>query len=798
MDVRPVLVGLALMSCGVSNDPIECIDNSICNLDVQGMCVVAPTGHRWCRYPAPTTACTSGYKWSPQAGDGLANQCVEPDSDAGVFDAGTTLDAGPDALDVTPPDTSITSKPSAISGPNVTFAFESTEPGTFECSLDGEAFTSCTSAKDYTALLATPNPHVFEVRARDFAGNVDPTPAHYEWQVDPNALDTTLTKVPPSTSGRDVTFEFSSTRPGTFECKLAPVEAAFSACSSPRSYTYLDDSNNAHTFTVRAIDSANNVDDTPATYQWNVDSTGPVVLITSPGSRANGLPRIVFNAEPGATYMCRFDGGAAFSCVSDTVAPAELAEGGHVVYVRGTDTFGNGGAEASKGFIVDKTPPTFGSFSGPDPGGITNPTTTFTYSVTDDSGLAPTTTCLLDGVAPIDGCASPRVLSGLAFGPHTFSVTARDDVGNAETVSRTWTVTPVTNGQLASVVLGQPDFTTQVTYMTNSQLLRPFGVGWDGARLWTGDIAANRVLVWFPGVPGMNYPSAQYVLGQPDYFTSSQNGVTQNTFTSSFSRVVAAAPGVVAVPDRNRVLIFDVSAGISTNMNAALVLGQTDFTSSAPGNLANQMNAPYSTWTDGQRFIVSDTGNERVLIWNIKPTSNGTAADVALGAASVNSTGNSSVVTASTLNRPLGVFSDGQRIFVADTGNNRVLIWNSFPNGSGVPADVVVGQSRFDTSASGTSPTALDTPIDVAAVANNLLVADSHNNRIVVFSPIPATSGVGAAAVLGQDDLSTKDVPTTPDQKHIAVIGPMCVAGSKVFVTDPTWFRVLGFNLALQ
>src|SRR5262249_28589886 len=155
------------------------------------------------------------------------------------------------------------------------------------------------------------------------------------------------------------------------------------------------------------------------------------------------------------------------------------------------------------------------------------------------------------------------------------------------------------------------------------------------------------------------------------------------------------------------------------------------------GSLGNQLDAATSVWTDGERFIVGDGNNNRVLIWSSRPTSNGARADVALGAESVDARGNPNVVSATTMGNFPAVASDGQRIFVADAHNNRVLVWNSFPSTSGTPADVVVGQNDFASNASGTSATALNFPVDVEVAGDNLLVSDQINHRVLVFSPQP-------------------------------------------------------------
>jgi len=83
--------------------------------------------------------------------------------------------------DMTPPNTSITIRPSnPTPSTEATFEFTSTEePSTFECSLDGSPFMVCTSPKTYTGLNASS--HLFAVRATDGADNTDRSPASYAW-----------------------------------------------------------------------------------------------------------------------------------------------------------------------------------------------------------------------------------------------------------------------------------------------------------------------------------------------------------------------------------------------------------------------------------------------------------------------------------------------------------------------------------------------------------------------------------------------------------------------------------------
>jgi hypothetical protein len=87
------------------------------------------------------------------------------------------------------------------------------------------------------------------------------------------------------------------------------------------------------------------------------------------------------------------------------------------------------------------------------------------------------------------------------------------------------------------------------------------------------------------------------------------------------------------------------------------------------------------------------------------------------------------------------VHSNGNQLFVADSSNSRVLIWDSVPEASGQPADQVLGQPDFDTTERNAGQPSVNAAgfahaDGVFAYENQLFVADSDNARILVFEPV--------------------------------------------------------------
>jgi hypothetical protein len=361
------------------------------------------------------------------------------------------------------PDTLFTAvEPNPTNDATGDFGFVSTVPdSTFECSVDGGAFAPCTSVF-HTPVLSD-GPHTFQVQARAPGGAVDPTPAQHAWTVDTTRPDTSITSGPSGgTTSNEAVFEFASTEAGgSFLC-TRDGGAPF-GCTSPTTLSNL--SQGVHTFTVRAIDAANNADLTPASRSWTVDAIGPDTTITSGPSGATTSDDATFAFvanEEDVTFECSFDSAGFEPCTTPRTF-LDIAQGPHTFEVRAIDIAGNPDASpAARAWTVDSIAPETTIDTGP-PAFSNSTSATFTFSSNEPgSSFA----CSLDGAA-LAPCTSPTTLDSVAPGNHLFFVRARDAAGNvdASAASYAWLVdttapdTSITSGPTGAVTSVDATFT---------------------------------------------------------------------------------------------------------------------------------------------------------------------------------------------------------------------------------------------------------------------------------------------------------------------------------------------------
>jgi Divergent InlB B-repeat domain len=138
-----------------------------------------------------------------------------------------------------------------------------------------------------------------------------------------------------------------------FECRLD--SAGFSTCASPLAYNGL--TLGRHTFEVRAVDTSNNVDATPARYTWTVDASPNTTITAAIDGRGKSLPDGGHTTSDKVTFrftgtdngtIARFECGldaAAFTPCTSPVTYGAVSRGTHAFRVRAVDN--NGFADPS-------------------------------------------------------------------------------------------------------------------------------------------------------------------------------------------------------------------------------------------------------------------------------------------------------------------------------------------------------------------------------------------------------------------------------------------------------------------
>lgn len=267
---------------------------------------------------------------------------------------------------------------------------------------------------------------------------------------------------------------------------------------------------------------------------------------------------------------------------------------------------------------------------------------------------------------------------------------------------------------------------------------------------------------WQPSQPftgiTVKYTNATYKIASTKptgWFTTGQDAdimLSGIDFNNTGGPLLFNHPGTVAsdgthllLADRNnnRVLIWNKLP--TGNTPPDLVLGQKDFTSNNPGTGLDQMNWPVSVSAAGGKVVVTDTYNNRILIWNIFPTRNGQPADVVIKTApdGPNMDKKRSIIW------PWGAWTDGKKLAITSTSNGLILLWNSFPTRNDQPADIYL-TGRGD----------VGTPRTITSDGNHLIVAD-HNAKVATQNEANFGGTAG-----GRGNFFWKNWPTRDDEPY--------------------------------
>jgi hypothetical protein len=302
----------------------------------------------------------------------------------------------------------------------------------------------------------------------------------------------------------------------------------------------------------------------------------------------------------------------------------------------------------------------------------------------------------------------------------------------------------------AGVVLGQPSADKNFMDAANqhtaaNSLYYPWGVTACGNWMFVADYYNQRVVGYYKDSDNPLHfkDTATLVLGKSDLVT---NAFTTNQFASKNTLYYPTGlhcDGTnlyVMDTSYNRVLIFKnagtLPEGTTGTTGADIVLGQDTFDAQAIGAGMKQMNNPGGVWRAGDKIFVADAGNNRVLIFSTTTVFNDT--DGKSISADVVLGGGADLKTPGTsstlLRRPGAVYSDGIRLFVSDTNNHRILYWSSIPTTNNTPADAVFGQPNFTT---GDIPPVnaytFYQPYALSYANGQLIVADHSHLRLVAY-----------------------------------------------------------------
>lgn len=294
-----------------------------------------------------------------------------------------------------------------------------------------------------------------------------------------------------------------------------------------------------------------------------------------------------------------------------------------------------------------------------------------------------------------------------------------------------------------------------------------------------------------------NDPTAERIFG---------NGYSNPGTQSQFSEVtgIAVYNGALWVCDGgdSRILKFDNAYSVSSNFpNASVVLGQTDFTTNASGDAANQLNLPNDIYIDASgNMWVADAGNNRVLKYsNVNSKATNANADLVLGQSGFGASG--SGTSLSNMNYPTDVYVAGTGsstiVWVADAGQNRILRFSN-PTSNGAEASGALSGHNVDPPTQSSFFFNNSYGWITGDNAGRLYVLDFEYNRILIYNNAASKiNGANADNVLGVGNFTSYS-SNDCSQSTFAVGSPygMTVdnANNLLMVSDQAYNRVMIFS----
>jgi hypothetical protein len=259
-----------------------------------------------------------------------------------------------------------------------------------------------------------------------------------------------------------------------------------------------------------------------------------------------------------------------------------------------------------------------------------------------------------------------------------------------------WNEAPTASHVPPDIVLGQNDFESAEANQgrplpTASSLFWPYGIACFEGCLFVADSENRRVLVWCAR-PERHGQAADLVLGQSDFAQRDENaGGAPSRASMRWPHGICFWRGHTCISDagNNRVLVY---RGLPerTGQSADYILGQSDerlvdHNQSAYWPRESTLNMPYGVAASGDWLICADTANSRLLGFHAADLATGAGARALTGQLSFQQKGDNrwQPPAADSLCWPYGVSvsesEEGARVVVADSGNNRVSVWEVAP-----------------------------------------------------------------------------------------------------------------------
>jgi len=193
---------------------------------------------------------------------------------------------------------------------------------------------------------------------------------------------------------------------------------------------------------------------------------------------------------------------------------------------------------------------------------------------------------------------------------------------------------PFLTGEAASLVIGQTSLTGTGDSSPSGGLFGPTGLAFDpSGNLWVVDSGNNRVLEFKS--PFSNGESASLVIGQPTF--GGYIGTTTEGGLNSPSYLAFDPSGNLWVTDQGNNRVLEFTSPFSTGQKASVVIGHANFTAFAPSSTttAKSLFEPVGIAFDSKGNLwVVDSGDHRILEYSAPFSIGDSAASMVIGQSS--------------------------------------------------------------------------------------------------------------------------------------------------------------------